>query len=386
MVRGKSGLNRKFHQFIIVMLVLKPLSACSLWAVLADQGFTLHNDSLLIREQLEQLQSLTETYQNRNGWGMAMGGGWLDSIFIHRSALPAADDPDFIQTVEWLLSDTLETVIATGHVRNASSGASDIPDPHPFHYQWNGTDILFSHHGAISKSALMDLFYPGSDSFNWMNDHPPQTFGCGSWYGDGYECIVDSELYFLWLIYNIEQTGSILDGVMQALRVMESHTSLNAAQFYIYKNFTMTADSLIIGYRSIAVSMGYDYDLFFSDGSIDPNQTHKALMSEPPQEGPGSSQNWTPLDHRQLTVMTRDSETAQLMYVTLIGDLNLDNRVDILDIIVNMFVITGDIEADAVMQWAGDANSDGELDISDLTLMANRILGSYYSFQAPWYP
>lgn len=57
----------------------------------------------------------------------------------------------------------------------------------------------------------------------------------------------------------------------------------------------------------------------------------------------------------------------------ILGDLNQDEVIDILDIVITINIILGD-EPTEYEQWAGDLNSDGEINVLDVELIVNIIL------------
>jgi len=58
----------------------------------------------------------------------------------------------------------------------------------------------------------------------------------------------------------------------------------------------------------------------------------------------------------------------------LIGDLNQDGFIDVLDIVVLVNIITGQIDASEYQLWAGDLNSDAGSDILDVVQLVNVII------------
>ena len=61
-------------------------------------------------------------------------------------------------------------------------------------------------------------------------------------------------------------------------------------------------------------------------------------------------------------------------YAYLDGDINLDELVNILDIILVVNIILGDYEANELELWLADLNSDGAINILDIIAIANIIL------------
>ena len=63
-------------------------------------------------------------------------------------------------------------------------------------------------------------------------------------------------------------------------------------------------------------------------------------------------------------------------YGGVLGDLNNDGTIDILDIVVEINIILGLITPTDYQNWAGDLNSDGLINILDIIQIVNLILNS----------
>jgi len=75
-----------------------------------------------------------------DGWGIAALDG--RELRIHRSTLPAKDDPRFAA-----LAKSLTTTLAIAHVRQASVGQISPENTHPFaHGRW-----VFAHNGTLQN-------------------------------------------------------------------------------------------------------------------------------------------------------------------------------------------------------------------------------------------
>ena len=60
----------------------------------------------------------------------------------------------------------------------------------------------------------------------------------------------------------------------------------------------------------------------------------------------------------------------------LIGDLNSDNLIDVLDLVMVINIIIGNIDATAFQLIAGDLNIDGTIDVLDVVQLVNNILNN----------
>ncbi len=279
-----------------------------------------------------------------------------------------------------LASENL-TGLAQAHIRNASSGAEEIPDPHPFLYQWNDHLLSFSHNGSLDKSQLLALLTDFSTDSSWILAHPPDTYGCGDWQAEGWDCVIDSQLYFFWLVRNIDAAGDVLTGIENALEILEDPFP-PVGHIRGAKNFTLMDGESLYAYRSAETPNSHK--LYYSDASVpleDPwsgiQQHHQAVMTKPPASGPASAMNWIWMENGTL-IRLRPGETpliiSGLANDFLPGDMNLDAAVDILDVIWLVFMIIDDELPSDYELMAGDMNLDGELNVVDVTWLVNIIL------------
>ena len=76
------------------------------------------------------------------------------------------------------------------------------------------------HNGTVNKDLLHDLITNNGTDLSWLNEHEPQTFGGGSWQGEGWSNVVDSELLMLYVMQNIDSEGSIITGLQMSLSTL----------------------------------------------------------------------------------------------------------------------------------------------------------------------
>ena len=106
--------------------------------------------------------------------------------------------------------------MAIAHVRNCTTGCcvnlgDDIDDPHPFYRQKNGKTWLFEHNGDITKTSLINLI--GEE---YLAANPPNGSGIPMCDPDDPDLVVDSELYFLLVLKNIEANNwSVEKGIIE---------------------------------------------------------------------------------------------------------------------------------------------------------------------------
>jgi len=60
----------------------------------------------------------------------------------------------------------------------------------------------------------------------------------------------------------------------------------------------------------------------------------------------------------------------------ILGDINQDFQINVLDIVSLVGIILGEIEENEYNLWAGDINEDSNLDVLDIVFLVNLILGS----------
>ncbi len=203
---------------------------CRFWALIGSE----YPDSLLRAHLLdgayENLKHLGAF--NTDGWGIGYFLGDMDSagflLPILRRGGPSAYDSNEVEydmTVAEM--NAVKPFCAIAHVRAASSGITDVPDPHPFLH--GGT--LFAHNGTISKQVLFDLLgdYPES--------HPPD-------YGTRTGREIDSELYHLYLLEAIEENPGrpAEEAIVSAVADLAERTSGRL-------NFVMSAGDTLYALR-----------------------------------------------------------------------------------------------------------------------------------------
>ena len=58
----------------------------------------------------------------------------------------------------------------------------------------------------------------------------------------------------------------------------------------------------------------------------------------------------------------------------ILGDLNQDQEIDVLDIVVLINIVLQDTEPNMEQIWSGDLNADGAFDVLDVVLLVNIVL------------
>ena len=285
--------RKLIFEVVLFLTLFRPLSACWIWAVSAKSELTLaeldqYNKSLIYSE----LQGLVQQSQYANdGWALlGYNLGQSDPLgLLQRSEIPAyMDSVNFWITADSLL-DGSTGKLGLGHVRAASSGASNIPNPHPWLFTGNPTYSLV-HGGTVNKNMLYNLITDSGNDLSWLLTHPPQTFGVDTWQDStGWANVVDSELILLFIMQQIEFQGTILMGLEAAFSLLLSA-------------------GVSPGQLNIVFSDGQNLFVFGGTRglSITETESHIAVMTTPPVEGDASNLVWSGLGNGELLVIGSD--------------------------------------------------------------------------------
>ncbi len=172
---------------------------CRLWGITSA---SLSSDVVL--NQLIYLPNSLKALgaSNPNGWGLGFYNNAEPIVLRGQSA--ANTDPNFNLAANEVAGSG--AIIAVGHVRRASSGLVNIPDPHPFERYKDGKWWLFCHNGGIDKTILINLI-----GTQYLAQNPPSVGNNqGEW--------IDSELYFIYVLKCCEQNNwNIQNGIEKAV-------------------------------------------------------------------------------------------------------------------------------------------------------------------------
>jgi len=362
----------RHYIFPVLVICFNPLFACRLWAALALTGFTLHHDSLEVRQQLDTLRAQTTSYFNNDGWGLlGYSTQQLEPSFHWQSAEPAYSDTLFALAEDTLLTAEYQITLAHGHVRNASSGAGAIPNPHPFVFHHENRTLTFGHNGVIDKAGLVCLLTDGGTDSSWLNAHPPSSYGHGDWDSEGWLHVVDSELYFLWLIRNIESTGDIEAGIHQGLYLLAGADIPYNELLGMHKNFTLADGENLYAYRATVGGSQGALDLY---AAIAAEGTHHAVMSNPRNIDGEGSQPWEPIELNYLLKLTPDPSSISWTLIPQEGDVSQDNMIDVLDLVWLVDIILLGDPPTQIQLATGDMDENEALDISDVLQLLAIIL------------
>lgn len=240
---------------------------------------------------------------------------------IHRVEGSANGDTDYdflLDEIYWggadspdILTDDVNCSIA--HLRLATVGAIDVPNPHPFIMYYPSNEIgsenntwSFAHNGTLNREILREII-----TDEWMeNNVEPQTYGENNEYGSneyggdwhdttstgGWQWVVDSELYFFWLMKNImeEPDGDVLRGIHKALSHSTFFNLTNPGQYddNQHANFVLSNGKEIWAFRRNGSdvnsdgeenSTNYAHTLYWHH-ETEWDRDYKAVMSQTTEE------------------------------------------------------------------------------------------------------
>ncbi|MFZ0451122.1 MAG: M14-type cytosolic carboxypeptidase [Desulfatiglandaceae bacterium] len=265
-----------------------PDTNCRMWGAISNTGLTSDVITHDLITGTTSLKKLTQ-FENQEGWGMARYTELGGIPVIQRGPVQAYYDPNFDSAVSAMAGATPKVAIA--HVRNCTSGCCNpseqiIDDPHPFYRQKNGKTWLFMHNGSISKTLLTNLI--GAE---YLAANPPNGSDIPACDPNIPDKVVDSELYFLLVLKNIEEKGwDVEKGIVETVFQM---IGVSAA------NFIMTDGTTIWAYRN-----GHDLAFFYDAGT-----GVSAVASQPPEDT-----GWTIMKDKELVIL-KPGEAPKLFNV-----------------------------------------------------------------------
>lgn len=161
-----------------------------------------------------------------DGWGI---GHYKNSKpKLDKKGLLDVDDPT---KYPFKKVKTIKSEIIISHVRKATTGNNSSLNAHPFQYgKW-----FFAHNGSVNRQSLLRSL---GDSY--QNTLKGET---------------DSEVYFLLLLQEIEKSNSPIEGIQNALKIV------NKAGNYTGLNFLMSDGENLYAYRDAKGNQN-DYSLY----------------------------------------------------------------------------------------------------------------------------
>ncbi len=198
------------------------LKGCRLWAIYAKNDFTLstldETSKNLARITLENFFS--QSNNMTSGWSIMGYNSTVDAtgLFVQRSSIPAIQDSAAYWIAVNNILDNNHFKIGMGHLRMASSGASNVPNPHPWILLKDSTLFSLIHNGTLNKDLMHNLITNNGQDLSWLEEHNPQTFNNNLWNSnEGWQNVVDSELLLFYLVQQITLANSVYDGLKLAL-------------------------------------------------------------------------------------------------------------------------------------------------------------------------
>jgi len=293
------------YRYILTLFFIFHFSAeifaCRIWAVISKTDLALN---MATNQDLEfvsyQLGALYDQSQyNQDGWAVIRYGISVDSMAetVFRSELPANQDSlNYWTTMNEIFGEHSDR-IGIAHIRAATSGASLIPNPHPWIFEASKT-YSFVHNGGASKELLYDLITDNGLDDTWLEQHPPQTFGNGDWRDDGWNSVVDSELIMLLIMKQINVFDDVLIGLEAAFSLMiEAGISP-----YMLNCVFSDSESLYV--------YGGSNGLKFSE-----TESFYSVMSSPPNNS--ASYNWEPISSGEMIILNKDGYTRYPSFAVL---------------------------------------------------------------------
>ena len=293
------------YRYILTLFFIFHFSAeifaCRIWAVISKTDLALN---MATNQDLEfvsyQLGALYDQSQyNQDGWAVIRYGISVDSMAktVFRSELPANQDSlNYWTTMNEMFGEHSDR-IGIAHIRAATSGASLIPNPHPWIFEASKT-YSFVHNGGASKELLYNLITDNGLDDTWLEQNPPQTFGNGDWRDDGWNSVVDSELIMLLIMKQINAFDDILIGLEAAFSLMIE------AGISPYMLNCVFSDS-----ESLYVYGGSNGLKFIETESF------YSVMSSPPNNS--ASYNWEPISSGEMIILNNDGSTRYPSFAVL---------------------------------------------------------------------
>ena len=297
-------IKRNLTITVFFLFLLSEVDACKIWAIISKEGYPLTS---LNQEHIESIQVQLNSFYNQsqsnaNGWSVIQYGR-TDLNFdnnVYRSVLPAYQDSlNYWNTMESIFNDSSDN-ISIAHLRAATSGASSIPNPHPWIFEGDST-YSFVHNGGASKDILYDLITENGLDEDWLIQNPPQTYGNGDWSADGWSSVVDSELIMLLIMKKIVQSQSVIEGLESAVTMM-----LDSGIYPSMLNFIFSDSKSLFIYGGNSGLKIMETDEYFS------------VMSSPPTDT--QSQSWDPINSNELVVINKESINRYPTFASVSND------------------------------------------------------------------
>jgi hypothetical protein len=328
-----------------LMLFSGPAGACRLSAVIGDNL----PDGLLQYHLISAPNSLEVlSHSQLDGWGIGHYPQYGDDPVIDRGAIRAYNDPTYDTAVAGINLSKPKITIA--HIRTCvtgccSHGTDTVTNPHPFYRVKNGKTWIFVHNGVVDKDRTTTLLG------DYLTANPPNGSGIPACDPSNPGLVVDTELYFLFVLKKIEENGwNAVNGISKAIKAMLDAGETGAM------NFIMSDGEMAWAFRRGDSS----YTLYYLDASADPLNGYSAVASQYPTSTQGS---WVTITNYQLIALAPGASPLVINDVRTYcpGDINKDRQVNTTDLatLAGNFGRSGN----------GDLDFDGDVDGSDVAAL-----------------
>lgn len=276
--------------FFCLVFFPGPAPACRLYGVIAEKL----PDGLLEQHLVTEPYALQALCRlgNIDGWGIGYVPIAGESPVLVRGAIRASADPMYVQMVRDL--DAKKPHILLAHIRWCTSGCcahgkDSIEDPHPFTRDQNGKHWIFAHNGGVDVTRMRSLI--GEE---YLKNHPPTGSGVAACR----ETVVDSELYFLYLLKSIEEHGGdVVAGITAAITSLVRSGEKDALNFILSDGQSMWAFRRSAqGFLNRIISLYMPFTLYYL---AEPG--YVAVASRYPSQQQG---RWTAMEDYDLVVFS----------------------------------------------------------------------------------
>ena len=255
---------------------------CRMWGMVSPNfpQAVVMDQLVNLPDSLKNLGGGPDGPGNTDGWGLVYYNS--GTPVIARGQPQAYTDNNFNTAAQQLAASGKQ--VGMGHVRNAASGAKNIPDPHPFIRERGGKVWTLAHNGVLDIDNLKNLI--GSTYLSYF------TPTVGSNWND--PDVIDTDLYLIYIVKCIEGSSwDVKKGIAEAeTEIYRTDSNANA-------NFLLSDGTRMWGYKKSVDSVHtlcYKYDSL-SD--------YSAIMSQPP-EGSGLG-NWISMSNFNLVEISTGS-------------------------------------------------------------------------------
>ncbi len=226
--------------------------------------------------------------RNPHGWGI--GYYKNENAKIQKQPIPAFDSKKFQE-----IARSIKSEMFISHVRYSTQGELTPENTHPFKYE----NWIFAHNGNIDiRDKLLE-----SLNSKFKNAIKGET---------------DSEVFFYWLLQNIEDQNNLYDGIKESISFIQSNRGNKTTSI----NFILLNGEKLIALRK-AFQRIYKYSLYYlcrKPDKMEPIKFHsketRQLITSKNLEGEEAvlvcseplteEENWIELSNNQLLMVKRN--------------------------------------------------------------------------------